>query len=136
MTSNLINYYVYIPREKILNVKNRKHRNNKFRNIFWYKNKRVYKFNSKSIKEVDVTNRTKIQHDTLYKHIYKSKKDKYFDWYMVLKPEFSNDNEIYIEKKNSKPRKTYEANIQEKLKNKILNTHKENMRKKLTVTFD
>ena len=137
MSSNLINYYVYIPREKILNTIKRKHRNNKFRNIYYYKNKRVCHFNSKIIKEIDITNKQRIQHDVLYKHIYKSKTDKYFDWYCVLKPEYKDKDEIYIEKSNGKPRKSYEENINEKLKQKILvNSHYENMRKKLTVTFD
>lgn len=126
--------YVYIPREKIMNSKERKHRNNKFRKIYFYKNKKKYAFNNSKIQEIDIINKQEVQNDVLYKHIYKSKKDKYFDWYCILKPEYANEKEIFIEKNNVKPRVSYQKNFYEQ-KKKYYNTHDENIIEKLTIRF-
>lgn len=126
--------YVYIPREKLLNLKDRKHRNKKFRKIYYYKNKKKYLFNDKKIQEIDIVNKQEIQNDVLYKHIYKSKKDKYFDWYCILKPEYSKDEKIFIEKANIKPRISYHKNFIEQQK-KFYNTNKGSIKDKLTIKF-
>ena len=46
--------YLYIPRDVVLNYQTRNHRNDKFRTIYYYKNKSRYKFNDKNINEIDI----------------------------------------------------------------------------------
>ena len=43
--------YLYIPREKLLNTISRKHRDNKFKKLYYYKNKKLQEFNGNSIQE-------------------------------------------------------------------------------------
>lgn len=140
MNQNLLNknyMYVYVPRNKIFNEnKERKHRNNNFRKIFYYKNKRIYEFNNDKIKEIDITNKNEIQHNVLYKHIYKSKTDTYFDWFYILKEEYKDCPEIYIEKNNTKPRISYEDNLNSKIVNEYILQPKKTKSERLTIKFN
>ncbi len=129
--------YVYVPRDKIFNeTKKRKHRNKNFRKIFYYVNKRQYHFNNENIKEIDITGKTELQFNVIYKHIYKSKTNKYFDIYYKLKDEYKDCEEIYIEKQNAKPRISYDDNIKSKFKFDIYDDKKKSMKEKLTIRFD
>jgi len=114
--------YLYIPREKLLNSTSRKHRNNKFKKLYYYKNKKLHQFNETSIQEIDIFKLETIQTETLYKDNYKSLHDKYFDHYKVLKPEYNNCDEIYIDKtkfENNKDDKDYKKNKKKQLIKKI-----------------
>ncbi len=129
--------FVYVPREKIFNEnKERKHRNKNFRKIFYYVNKKQYHFNNENIKEIDITGKTELQHNVIYKHIYKSKTNKYFDIYYKLKDEYKDCKEIYIEKSNAKPRISYNDNIKSKIKYNFYDDKKKTLEEKLTVYFN
>ena len=131
------NYQVYIPREKIFNQdKQRKHRNKNFRKIFYYVNKRQYSFNEDQIKEIDITGKTELQFNVIYKHIYKSKTNKFFDIYYKLKDEYKDCKEIYIEKHNAKPRISYNENLKSKIKFNYFNDKKQSIKEKLTLRFN
>tara|TARA_R100000900_G_scaffold142792_1_gene124900 strand:- start:504 stop:917 length:414 start_codon:yes stop_codon:yes gene_type:complete len=95
------NIYLYIPRDIVLNYKSRKHRGDNFRTIYYYKNKRRFKFNEKEINEIDIYHIKDIQKDTLYKSTFKSQKDKYFDWYYCLKEKYNDCESIYINNEKS-----------------------------------
>ncbi len=135
------NIYLYIPREQILNFESRNHRGKNFRNLFYYKNKKRYKFNDKQINEVDIYNVKSMQIDTLYKSSFKSRKDKYFDWYYCLKPEYNDCESIYIEKNKGYSSKNKDLYIENrnKLKGKgFIDSGNSESRKtgKFIVTFD
>ncbi len=114
--------YITIPREKILNKKKRKHRNNNFKRIYYYVDNQEFCINDQNIKEVDIYDMKEIQSNTLYKHSYKSTKDNHFDWYFRLKPEYEDCKDIYIKKDKQKDRLrlSYKKNIaicKDKMKN-------------------
>ncbi len=113
--------YLYIPRDIVLNYQSRKHRGDKFRTIYYYKNKRRYKFNDKNINEIDIYHMKDIQKDTLYKSTFRSQKDKYFDWYYCLKEKYNDCDSIYINNEKSYTKtKNVEYNINKKKKKKML----------------
>ena len=95
------NLYLYIPRDVVLNYQSRNHRGNNFRTIYYYKNKKRYKFNDATINEIDIYHIKDIQKDTLYKSTFKSKKDQYFDWFYCLKEKFNDCPSIYINNEKS-----------------------------------
>ena len=116
------NLYIYIPRNKILNKLERKHQSNDFMKIYYYVKNQRFEFNQKNIIEVDIFDMKEIKNNCIYKDCYKSKKDKYFDWYYKIKPKYDNIEELYIEKnkKKDKLRLSYNKNIKirrEKIKN-------------------
>jgi hypothetical protein len=127
--------YIYIPRDKILNSVSRKHRENKFKKIYYYKNKKMHIFDEKKIKEVDIYKVENIQINTLYKNNYKSISDEYFDHYRILKPKYNNCDEIYINKLNKKEAKNYEKNKKEQLVKKINHNKDKNKNKKTGSEF-
>lgn len=134
------NLYLYIPRDVVLNYQSRNHRGENFRTIYYYKNKRRYKFNEKNINELDIYHVKDLQVDTLYKSCFKSTSDKYFDWYYCLKPKYNNCDSIYIENNKSytiKKNKEYEKN--RKIKQKEYREKPRNFNSqsgKFIVTFD
>lgn len=96
------NIYLYIPRQKILNYSSRKHHNKKFKKLYYYVNKKQFKFNENIINEIDIFNIKEIQKDTFYKDCFNSNNNEIFDVYYKLKSKYNNLNEIYI--KQEKPR--------------------------------
>ena len=126
------NIYVYIPREKLFNEKKRKYKQReKTSKIFYYvKNKKFTVDKKNDIVEIDIYNSKNIKQNCFYKDQYKSSRDKYFDHYLKLKPEYNNLSEIFIQKeiKNQKIKKSYLKNIN---KNKEkLRKFNENLQKK------
>ena len=107
------NLYIYIPRDKILNKLERKHQTNDFMKIFYYVKNKKFELNSNNIIEIDIFDLKEMKNNCIYKDCYKSKKDKYFDWYYKIKPEFANLEELYIEKnkKKDKLRLSYNKNV-------------------------
>lgn len=141
MNTDLIsnNLYVYIPRDIVLNYKSRSHRGDNFRTLYYYKNKRRYKFNDSEINEIDVYDIKEIQKDTLYKNTFKSQKDKFYDWYYCLKPKYNDQESIYINNEKSyTKKKNKEYQQTRKLRQKdLVNPIKRYARgKKFIVTFD
>tara|TARA_R110002074_G_scaffold115152_1_gene245885 strand:- start:899 stop:1312 length:414 start_codon:yes stop_codon:yes gene_type:complete len=116
--------YLYIPREKILNQVKRKHRTEDFRKLYFYREQKKYVFNDKNIIEIDIYKVDNIQINTLYKDNYKSVNDKFFDHYKVLKPEYNDCDDIYIETK------TKNKDYNENKKKQIRKTKDYNLKKK------
>jgi len=132
--------YLYIPRDIVLNYQSRNHRGDNFRTIYYYKNKRRYKFNDKNINEIDIYHIKDIQKDTLYKSTFRSQKDKYFDWYYCLKEKYNECDSIYInnEKSYTKSKNTeYNINKKEKRLQAIEEAEPTNtLKNKYVITFD
>lgn len=137
------NIYLYIPRDEILNYKARNHRGDNFRTVYYYKDKRRYKFNEKTINEVDIYCVKNIQKDTFYKNSFKSTNDKYFDWYYCLKEDYNQCESIYIknEKSYTKSREKEYTKNRKKKQNDLSKKGVEikypiNGQRKFVVTFD
>ena len=133
------NLYLYIPRDVVLNYQSRNHRGDNFRTIYYYKNKRRYKFNDKTINEIDIYHVKDLQKDTLYKSCFKSTSDKYFDWYYCLKPEYNECDSIYIENDKgytTKKNREYEKNRVKKQQEYREKPKIEPLTGKFIVTFD
>jgi hypothetical protein len=132
--------YLYIPRDIVLNYQSRNHRGDNFRTIYYYKNKRRYRFNDKNINEIDIYHIKDIQKDTLYKSTFRSQKDKYFDWYYCLKEKFNECESIYInnEKSYTKSKnKEYNINKKKKRLQAIEEAQPTNtLKNKYVITFD
>ena len=98
--------YLTIPRESIMNHQKRKHRGNQFRTIYYYRGKRRFSLNYETIEEIDIYDFKETQINTIYKSCYKSKKDKYFDWFYMLKEEYNDCNDgVYIRNEDSRNKK-------------------------------
>ncbi len=136
MDSNL---YVYIPRSVVLNYKSRSHRGSNFRTLYFYKQKRRYKFNNCEVNEIDVYNLQEIQKDTFYKSTFKSNKDPYFDWYKCLKEKYNDQDSIYINNEKSyteKKEKEYSTERKKRQTNMITPIKTIAKGRKFIVTFD
>lgn len=115
------NLYIYIPRDKILNKVERRHQSQDFVKVFYYIKNKKFELNSNNIVEVDIFDLKEMKNNCIYKDCYKSKKDKYFDWYYKIKPEFTDLKELYIEKnkKKDKLRLSYNKNVKAQQAKKI-----------------
>jgi hypothetical protein len=135
MNSNL---YITIPSDVVLNFQKRKHREDKFKTLYFYKEKQRFKLNRNKITEIDIYNMKEIQRDTLYKSSFKSSRDKFYNWYYCLKPEYNECESIYIENENGytkKNKKKYELNKSKKTQFTDIIPIEKNKKTKYVITF-
>ena len=87
--------YIILDSKKIDNINNT---HKQYKNIiYYYKNKKKEILNDKQIIKLNISNVKYVKPGCMYKEIYKSSNDKYFDHYTILKDKYSGLNEIWIE---------------------------------------
>lgn len=128
------NIYVYIPRDKILNVKKPKYKKKEdIIKCFYYVKNKKFTVNNSQIQEIDIYNLKNIKKNCFYKNQYKSNSDPYFDYYCKIKPKWNNHDELFIMKnvKKDKLRLSYKKNVEQNRK-KIRENNLKFAKKKLS----
>lgn len=96
-----MDYYIFVPRDKLRNYKSPNHHNKKgWKKIYYYKeyHKTPIPHNLINKNVVDLYRIQELRDDTFYKDHQASSNNKVFDIYKKLKEEYNDLDEVYIPK--------------------------------------